>query len=130
MEIDEDTDLQQALTLSMQVPKCKIQMHTLMIHCACGRNEPISAHLTQAALTVQVDEAQDEPAPPPDTEMLTHDPVPHANPSTGAANDHAQQQEPQAQQPSAAPNSSIQSNFFAAALAQAIAALPQQEGEC
>ena len=96
----------------------------------CGRHGPLSARFTQASLTVQDHEAQDEPAPPPDTEMLTNDAVPQANQSTGASNDHIQQQAPQAQQPSAAPNPSIQSNFFAAALAQAMAALPQQQGEC
>lgn len=101
-------------------------------YCTCGQHDNPSACLTQTALTLQDHEAQDEPAPPPDTEMLTDDAVPHANQSTSVANDQVliQQQALQAQQPSAAPNPSIQSNFFADALAQAMAALPQQQGEC
>ena len=102
------------------------------MHAQYSQHEYLSAQLTKRALTVQDHEAQDEPAPPPDTEMLTNDTVPHANQSTSAANNHLpmQQQASQAQQPSAAPDPSIQSNFFAAALAQAMAALPQQQGEC
>lgn len=90
----------------------------------------VSCCLAQpAALTVQDHDGQDEPAPPPDTEMLTDDAAPNAHQPSAAANNSLAQQGPQAQQPSAAPNPSIQSNIFAAALAQAMAALPQQQGE-
>lgn len=66
-----------------------------------------------------------EPAPPPDTVMLT-DEEPQAN---GAATGSlpAQQQATQTQQPPAAPQP-IQSNAFAAAMAQAMSALTQQQG--
>lgn len=120
MDVDGDADLQQALMLSMQVSQCIAAASNA--HLVNTGFHPISS-----ILTVQDHGGQDEPAPPPDTEMLTDDAVPNAHqPSTAATNILAQQG-PQAQQPSAAAN--IQSNIFAAALAQAMAALPQQQGE-
>lgn len=86
----------------------------------------------ELVLTAQDHEGQSEPAPPLDTDMLTDDAVPHVNQNTVAESNNTpvQQQAPQVQQPPAASNPNIQSSFFAAALAQAMAALPQQQGEC
>ena len=81
--------------------------------------------------TVQEHNDQDEPAPPPDTDMLSNDAVPPANQTPIVPSNHmpVQQQASQVQQPPVAPHPGIQSNFFAAALAQAMAALPQQQGK-
>ena len=61
--------------------------------------------------------------------MLTDDAAPNAHQPSAAATNSLAQQGPQAQQPSAAPNPNIPSSIFAAALAQAMAAMPQQQGE-
>lgn len=125
MDIDGDADLQQALALSMQVSQ-----RTAAAFNAQLVNKGLASHLTQpAVLIVQDHGGQDEPEPPPDTDMLTDDAVPNAHQPSAAATTNLTQQGPQAQQPSAAPNPNIQSNIFAAALAQAMAALPQQQGE-
>lgn len=122
MDVDGGEDLQQALALSMLVPACQ---------CSPTCNAQSTTTLSQHEYTVQEHDGQDEPAPPPDIDMLTNDTVPPASQTPIAPNNHTpvQQQAPQAQQLPAAPHLGIQSNFFAAALAQAMAALPQQQGE-
>ena len=76
--------------------------------------------------TVQDQVGEDEPAPPPDTIMLTEE-EPQAS-AAATATVPAQQAASQAQHPPAAPQPIIQSNVFAAALAQAMGALTQQQG--
>ncbi len=66
--------------------------------------------------------ADDEPAPPPDTVMLTE------QQQAAAAMPPAQQQPHQPAAAPAAPQPVIQSNVFAAALAQAMGVLNQQQG--
>lgn len=111
--------------------RCQCRCHNAFIRSILGQHGPSSAGLSQATvLTVQDHEGQNEPAPPPDTEMLTDDAAPNAHQSSAAAPDSLAEQGPQAQQPFAALSTNMQSNIFAAALAQAMAAMPQQQGEC
>ncbi|DBA74342.1 hypothetical protein WJX77_011104 [Trebouxia sp. C0004] len=83
----------------------------------------IDDDLQQAmALSMQGQYADDEPAPPPDTVMLTE------QQQAAAAVPPAQQQTHQPAAAPSAPQPVIQSNVFAAALAQAMGVLNQQQG--
>ncbi|KAL3133459.1 hypothetical protein ABBQ38_007322 [Trebouxia sp. C0009 RCD-2024] len=131
-ELDEDT--LQAISLSMQEWSGDQQGDAAQAQPATDLAQDMDVDggedLQQAlALSMLEHDDQDEPTPPPDINMLTNDTVPPASQTPIAPNNHTpvQQQAPQAQHLPAAPHSGIHSNFFAAALAQAMAALPQQQ---
>ncbi len=77
---------------------------------------------------IQEQYADDEPAPPPDTVMLTDQQPAAAAPAPALPVQHQPHQAQQPALPASAPQAGIQSNVFAAALAQAMGVLSQQQG--
>lgn len=90
------------------------------MYCLDNPGPPQGNFRADAALQDQY--ADDEPAPPPDTVMLTE------QQQAAAAMPPAQQQPHQPAAAPTAPQPAIQFNVFAAALAQAMGVLNQQQG--
>ncbi|KAA6425688.1 MAG: hypothetical protein FRX49_04585, partial [Trebouxia sp. A1-2] len=131
MEDEFDEDTLQALALSMQEwdgqggagDQGSDAVQALPDADPTLQDMDVDDDLQQAmTLSMQDQYADDEPAPPPDTVMLTE------QQQAAAAMPPAQQQPHQPAAAPTAPQPAIQFNVFAAALAQAMGVLNQQQG--